>query len=283
MRVEDGGLSSDSGRGLVTRPRVAFLAFLVLAVGAVVLVAQSAPPRDWVTVGAEFAVAIGTVFLGWQTYGLVRETRQARVEAERLSADSLGRATHQREVDAFRRALLDVAETCRRWRSSNAMDFGPPAVDRIRGETLGLAGVDRLLRRVDLSADLTAELIWQLSYARQRNEVEVQQVIATNTSDPGLQDAWNTVFLSLTLVACLLRTEANRRGLTEIDESFRDIPWWNSMPRLSNPSEDADNQTRGRWGGPMRPNAYALCWTNRVTSHGFPRGTSAAAASEPPR
>jgi hypothetical protein len=179
--------------------------------------------------------------------------------------------------------FLALADATRRWRGSQITNGWEVAL-RLKGEPLNLHGINQLLENVDdLRADFNPEVIWQLAHARGINQMEVQVALASGQPNEALfTRGWETVWLALLALVCIVTEEAKAYGLGEVVDSFASIPWWRSIPGVDNPSGLADNQTRSRWGAPKRAERFADCFVSRPSEHRFPPGGGDLTMSSPP-
>ena len=107
---------------------------------------------DWTAV-ATFALAVVTVWLGWQAKTQVEETRMARVED----------LAEQRRT-TLRGAIAEAIENCRRWLSHEPRTTSDPRL--IVPKPLNFAALTALLASLDLPSDLVAYFVWARGHAQ---------------------------------------------------------------------------------------------------------------------
>lgn len=141
-----------------------------------------------------------------------------------------------RQVTAqtFRAALFELTEACRFWISRDPARGAPSAV-RLRGWAARFERSRQLVSAVDLPAELVAYLAWIVGEIEEENgrfQTLLDQVTVNADATPTAQleatrwrDDWWVVIDRLQTLACLVRAEAERRGLAAVAAAYRDVPY----------------------------------------------------------
>ncbi len=173
-------------------------------------------------IGAAFAIAAASISLTVAlALLLVRVSRH--VDQER-----------QANAQTFRAALFELTEACRFWVSRDPVR-GVPSATRLRGWAAPFERTRQLVGTVDLPAELVAYLAWIVGEIEEENDrfqALLDQVAVNADATPTAQleatrwrDDWWVMIDRLQTLACLVRAEAERRGLAVVAAAYRDVPY----------------------------------------------------------
>ncbi|MHB8460265.1 MAG: hypothetical protein ACYDAK_08550 [Candidatus Limnocylindrales bacterium] len=230
---------------------------------------------DWTAI-ATFALAVVTVWLGWQAKTQVEETRIARAQdlAERRRA-------------AIRGAIAEAVENCRRWLSHEPRTTSDPR--RIVPTALDSAALTALLGSLDLPSDLVAYFVWARGHAqnlaaRYANLAgTVSEKVTINDPDfSQLQGTWQQQLDILQSIACLLRAHATTDPALAVAATGYQFRYWLTA-REAPPNARAQEypMLRAHSGAPEFPSsspAYASCSPEARDTEGAAIGAATQAA-----
>lgn len=171
--------------------------------------------------GAAFAIAVASISLTVAlALLLVRVSRH--VDQER-----------QAVAQTFRAALFELTEACRFWISRDPARGAPSAV-RLRGWAARFERSRQLVSAVDLPAELVAYLAWIVGEIEEQNgrfQTLLDQVTVNADATTGKleaarwRDDWWVMIDRLQTLACLVRVEAERRGLAAVAAAYWGNPY----------------------------------------------------------
>ncbi len=163
------------------------------------------------------SISIGVAF----TVLVVRVSRH--IDQDRLAT-----------AQTFRAALFELTEACRFWMSRDPAR-GAPSAARLRGWATPFERTRQLVSAVDLPAELVAYLAWIVGEIEEENgrfQTILDQATANTDATPTAQleaarwrDDWWVMIDRLQTLACLVRAEAERCGLTAVAAAYRDVPY----------------------------------------------------------
>ena len=251
-RVDVGnGHSQAVNRSVAAINLAASFVTLVPVVGAVGLIVLSVLQQPAVALAAALLTALA---------GLVVIGRRALVVGVRARSNA-------RTAPLLRAALVAIAEASRDLALRDPAR-GAPSADAMAVWSPRLGAVDRALRRVDFEQECLSYLIWLIAEVRRASEA----LRKSAGSGRPWRDEWLVVRDRVSLLACLLVGEANRRGAKDISTSFAGNPFLNPPADYGDRTMTAANDSALR-GAPPFPTdrAFSPCtperrggWTDRV-------------------
>jgi hypothetical protein len=204
---------------------------------------------------ATFVLAVATSFVAGFTAWLAWETRKTRLQE---------REEHERL--AFRAALVEQLENCRDW-LSHSPERSYQAVARLHDRAPRFDAVTGLIGAVDLSGDLVDYLIWQLAEIRDEHDrlqellsgINPELAVAGQVQLGEVRDLWRLLVDRLQVLACLVRSEAHRRGIRVYEVGTREVRWLRPLPGPPQGRSLTEANDRATLAAPPWPTGFDTC------------------------
>lgn len=169
--------------------------------------------RDYGLVAATVALVLATIAIATFTARLASATRELTAATRNLAAEATTARTEasaRRQQDLSRAAIVEATENCRRWLRHE------PSINRdiatMRSTALEFGALARLLRSLDLPADVGAYLLWLRGYLTDlQARYDATIIAAGDDRHKATLDArgmWQVELDMLQTLACLIRAHA---------------------------------------------------------------------------